>query len=91
MIVIILSNIESYWELNPARLFPVHILDEMRIDHIKFNPISSINMTKVVKRAFSAVGLKSTGNLAAVREIVSAADGTIFEDVEDGCRGAYIF
>lgn len=75
-----MSNIESCWELNPLRIFPNYILDELGIDHIKFNSIPITIMTKSIKRIFSFLNIKPIGNnLKIIKEIALIADGkTIF-------------
>lgn len=78
-IVLIMSSIESCWELSPLRLFPNYILDELAIDHIKFNAVSITIMTKAIKRVFSFLNMRFTGNNAAViKEIATSADGFFY-------------
>lgn len=77
-----MSSIESCWELSPLRLFPNYILDELSINHIKFNPISITIMTKAVKRVFSSLNVKPNGNNSTIiKEITSIADGKIIFNI----------
>lgn len=78
IIVFILSNIDSCWELSPYRLFPDPILKEYAIEHIKFNLIAPTFMSKAIKRIFNIYGIKVVEN-DLVKEIVSLANGNCLE------------
>lgn len=78
IIVFIMSNIDSCWELNPVRLFSDAILEEFKITHIKFNSVATAFMNKAVKRAFQIFAIKSIES-GIIKEIVASANGNIIK------------
>lgn len=66
-----MSNISNRWDLSPERILPDHVLNELSIRHIKFNPIANTFMKKALQRIISKIGV-----IIAPKHVDKLADST---------------